>query len=153
MIHYKEVEKYSIPFDSAIFDMMSKIDTAHNNGKISLRYYSYQKSKIQHLNNFKDYAYDQFQCFNSTINDLNRSLKSNNEILKDKIVALEAICLIHGVYDLNTWLGKGRVVLENEAVQMFKEKSFYLVEPLKNRLEFCTNSEKNLFFYVVNNDR
>jgi hypothetical protein len=53
--------------------------------------------------------------------------------LKDQILALESICILHGIYDLPIWLKKDTEALFSEAVRFDRENMVQI--PLKLRHE------------------
>ena len=54
------------------------------------------------------------------------------EKLKDSILRLECICLMHGITDYPALINKDCIILQNEVLEMYEENQIRIPEKLKN---------------------
>lgn len=66
-------------------------------------------------------VHDTREKYITTIKNENYDLIHENHLLQDKIIRLEAICLIHGIHDINMYLSKETASLVDLATHAIQE--------------------------------
>lgn len=128
-------------YNKAIGKLKSDLEYLRQNNKVSEKFITIQKELIDSLEQY-------FQIADNSIQDLEsqqvaQSLSFSNKLLQkdNHLLSLEAICMIHGIYDLNSWLNKDVNYLVEEANYYLKNK---FVQIPKKQLELLQNTNDPL---------
>ncbi len=137
-----EYEKINNAFEKAVTKLQDGLQYLADNDKVSDSFISMQNLIIKSL---IDYQH-QTECYISTLEMENLQLANGriNEIEKLKTIkeSLEAICIIHGIMDLNVWINRSNKHLVNEAVYHYKEGIIQIPYKLLEWISKLPNQDK-----------
>ncbi|UZO79760.1 hypothetical protein NBT05_12455 [Aquimarina sp. ERC-38] len=132
---YKETNRVAIDFERAVKQLQQDLQYQADKNTLSTAFFDKQNRIIKSLVIY-------YQETQSTLTRLEKGLqdqrKSEYLLAKkynDHTYKLEAVCFIHGIYDLRSWLGTPTDVLVDRAKELMKDNELILPTGLVNKIE------------------
>jgi hypothetical protein len=102
-------------YNKAIIKLKGDLEYLESNKKVSKKFVSMQTQLISSLEQYGEIANDFIENQSEQLTKQSLSFSDELVIKNNHILCLEALLIMHGVYDLDLWLKKGKQFLMNEA--------------------------------------
>ena len=131
-----EYERKEQNFERAVTLLQENLQYLANKEKVSDRFINLQNSIIKSLIDYQKESENTISGLELERTELQHLLSNHIDKYQDKILKLEAICIAHGILDINLWLARDFGLLEDIAIESYKERSFtlpsYFLDTLKS---------------------
>lgn len=151
MLH-NSYERANMTFEKAVKMLQDNLQFLANSGKVSDKFIALQNKIIKALIDYQhrtEAIINELQWENTK---LAKQKVSEIERLKDVQLMLEAICIIHGIFNFPLWAAKGKDYLINHAVELYNSQTITLGDALMERLEQMDEKDKQAVMRVLSND-
>ncbi len=124
-------------FKRSIKSLQDNLQYLADNDKVSDKFLSIQNQVIKHLITYFNKTEIIISSLEMDLDEMRLTKSQESQKLFDRVIAFEALCIIHGIIDFPMWLERGRDNLVKEAIEMQKEGIIQLssqfLEKVKNR--------------------
>ena len=147
MNNYDRINK---AFERAVKQLQENLQYLADNDKVSQKFISMQNAIIKALIDYQQQTELIISSLEMDITGFSIRTGKLREQSGNRIVSLEAICIIHGVTDFPVWLAKGLSYLVNEAVFLQKENTMQLpYQFMKMMEETFTPEEREILEKIL----
>ncbi len=124
-------------FKRAIKSLTDNLQYLAEHDKVSDKFLSFQNQVIKHLITYFNKTEIIISSLEMDLDEMRLTKSQESQKLFDRIIAFEALCIIHGINDFPMWLARGQNSLVQEAIEMQKDGTIQLsaqfLEKIKNR--------------------
>ncbi len=145
----KEYERKTDNFERAVTLLQENLQYLANKEAVSNRFISMQNSIIKSLINYQKASESRISDLELEQAELQFLLSNHIDKYQEKILALEAICFIHGIMDLQSWLNKDFSLLESLTIEACNTKSFTLPIEFLEYFERWKKEDKEIFNKIL----
>ncbi len=145
----KEYERKTENFERAVTLLQENLQYLANKEVVSSKFINLQNSIIKSLIDYQQDSERRIGEIEFENIELQHLLSNHIDKYQQKILKLEATCIIHGVLDINSWLAKSFELLEDVAVESYKERSFTLPSFFLEEFESWNEQDKSVFRTVL----
>lgn len=124
-------------FKRSIKSLQDNLQYLADNDKVSDKFLSIQNEVIKHLITYFNKTEIIISSLEMDLDEMRLTKSQESQKLFDRVIAFEALCIIHGILDFPMWLARGKDGLVKEAIEMQKEGMIQLpsqfLEKINNR--------------------
>lgn len=107
-------------YEKAVNKFKADLDYLESNDKVSDKFIAIQKALVRSLEEYSKIADDTIIQQSQELANQAQNFSNELERKSEHILCLEALLIIHGVYDLDLWLKKGVHYLVKEAKEYYQ---------------------------------
>ena len=147
---WKSYDHINHHFEAAIQKLQDNLNYLKEQGNVSQAFISIQTKIIEALINYQhqtEYLISEIEW------DMFETAKTKElqfKKLKDHIISLEAICIIHGIMDFPVWMNKGKNYLVSHAVEEHHKKRIQLPSLLHEQIQKLRDEEQDTIHKLLN---
>ncbi|WP_128755339.1 hypothetical protein [Aquimarina sediminis] len=141
---YKNI---SLDFEKAILQMQDDLRYLVNKGKVNKGFIAKQNRILKAL---ITYYKSSAQTYSDTeLAQMQNKHDKEIEILTDRIIQFEAICIMHGIIDFPILLDLPKSILIDQAAELHREGGFRCSAMLKTFIKKLPSEKKTLFENIL----
>lgn len=139
-------------FERSVKLLQDNLQYLANNDKVSTKFLSIQNEVIKHIITYYQIAEKVISTLQMDLDEMRLTKSQESQKLHDRVVAFEALCIIHGILDFPMWLAQGKEYLIQEAVEMNKEGVTQLPFCFREKIQNRNTEERNEINRLLNLD-
>lgn len=144
----------NIAFERAVLRMQKDLQYLANAGNVSQAFIAKQNLIIKHLIAYQKHTQDYITYLENENTQVRIERREKVKELQDRIIAFEAICILHGIIDFPAWLYWGKTHLVKQAVDAKHKYGIRLPVEWRDKIEALPdNQRKTLKQILFKNER
>ena len=135
-------ENATIAFERAVGQIQNNLQYLADNDKVGGKFISMQNQIIKALIDYQHESNYQIQYYEERTIENMMALSGEYQKMLDIKESFEAICIIHGIMDMTSWMGKGKDYLVGQAVEYHKAKMFQIPDRIMDKISKLPEQDK-----------
>ncbi|PCH66248.1 MAG: hypothetical protein COC01_08605 [Bacteroidetes bacterium] len=132
----------SVAFERAVKMLQNNLQYLADQDKVSTKFIALQNHIIKILIDYQRESTYQIQYYEERTIDNMMALSGEYQKILDIKESFEAICIIHGIMDMTSWLGKGKDYLVQQAVECHRAKMYHIPDRILDKISKLPEQNK-----------
>lgn len=137
-------------FERSVKLLQDNLQYLANNDKVSDKFLSIQNEVIKHIITYYQIAEKAISTLQMDLDEMRLTKSQESQKLHDRVVAFEALCIIHGILDFPMWIGMGKQALIKDAIDFNKEDVTQLPIHFREKIESRPTEERDEINRLLN---
>ena len=144
------LDRVTARFEKAVTRLRDNLQYLANEGKVSDKFISLQNAVIKALIDYQHHTTEIIEYLQWDNYELTLAKSKEYHKLEDIKLCFEAICIIHGIMDFDSWMQKGKQYLVSEAVDHYRNGRLQIPFELLGVINELPADRKDLIMGILN---